>query len=315
MRKMFALAALTLLGVYAQAPAKKAVKPAASAPAPAFDKVQFAAYVRHLLAWGDFITVAVGDPTPSPLPGYRQVLVTGSFQKTALDELFYVSPDGKTLVRGKVFDIAKSPFADELSKLKTDLQPSLGTAGAPVVIVEFSDFQCPFCREEAKALRENLLKTYPSEVRLYFKDYPLDQIHNWAKPAALAGRCVFRQEPALFWEYHDWIFDKQREITAENLKEKTAAWAQGKALDALQFGRCVETRSTEAEVDRSVAEARALKINSTPTLFINGRAVSGAAWPELKAYIDFELDHAKKTGQGGEQCCTLTLPVPGAGKK
>ena len=75
-------------------------------------------------------------------------------------------------------------------------------AGAPVVVVLYSDFQCPHCREEAKMLRANLIQTFSKEVRAYFRDFPIDTIHNWAKPAAIAGRCVYREDQAKFWDFH-----------------------------------------------------------------------------------------------------------------
>lgn len=311
-------AALLVFGAAAcgQAPARPAT-PAAGLPAPGqtvpgFDKAKLEAYVRHLLLWGPQINVAVADPVPAPMPGYREVHVTGSFQQASLDEVFYVSLDGRKIIRGTVYDIDKSPFAGELAKLKTDLQPSFGTPGAKVVIVAFSDFQCGYCREEAKTLRANLLQAYPKDVRLYFKDFPIEQIHPWAKQASIAGRCVFRQNPAAFWDFHDWIFDKQAEITPQNLKAKLTGWIPTKGLDSMQFSRCFENRSTEAEVNRSIAEARALKVNSTPTLFVNGRMVPGSVpWPQLKAIIDWELDYANKHPDSGEKCCELTLPIPG----
>ena len=311
-------AALLVFGAAAcgQAPARPAT-PAAGLPAPGqtvpgFDKAKLEAYVRHLLLWGPQINVAVADPVPAPMPGYREVHVTGSFQQASLDEVFYVSLDGRKIIRGTVYDIDKSPFAGELAKLKTDLQPSFGTPGAKVVIVAFSDFQCGYCREEAKTLRANLLQAYPKDVRLYFKDFPIEQIHPWAKQASIAGRCVFRQNPAAFWDFHDWIFDKQAEITPQNLKAKLTEWIPTKGLDSMQFSRCFENRSTEAEVNRSIAEARALKVNSTPTLFVNGRMVPGSVpWPQMKAIIDWELDYASKHPDSGEKCCELTLPIPG----
>jgi len=102
------------------------------------------------------------------------------------------------------------------------------------VIVAFSDMECPHCKEEAKTIRENLIQAYPKDVRFYFKDFPLTSIHPWAKPAAMAGRCVFQQNPASFWDYHDWIFAQQDNVTAENLKSKVMDWAKGqKDLDAL----------------------------------------------------------------------------------
>jgi protein-disulfide isomerase len=282
-------------------------------PAPAaIDKPKLEAYIRHLLLWGPQITVAVGDPIPGPMPGYHEVKVTGSFQQASLDEIFYVSLDGRRIVRGTVYDVEKSPFASDLAKIKTDLQPSLGTPGAKVVVVAFSDFQCGFCRDEAKTLRTHLLQTFPNDVCLYFKDFPIEQIHPWAKQASIAGRCVFRQNPAAFWDFHDWIFDKQAEMTVENLKAKLSEWVPTRGLDAIQFSRCYDSKSTEAEVNRNVADARALRVSSTPTLFVNGRMVPGSMpWQQLKAIIDWELDYAKKHPESGENCCELTLPIPG----
>ena len=307
-----ALAAVCLFSALGQNPPATPVGKPAAAPKFNVDKAKLEAYVRHLLIWGPQINVAIAEPRPAPLPGYAEVKVTGSYQAASLDEIFYVSPDGQKMVRGAVYDINSSPFANELSKLKTDLSPSLGTPGAPVVLVVFTDFQCPYCREEAKMMRENLIKAFPTQVRLYFKEFPLEQIHPWAKPAAIAGRCVFRQDPLRFWDYHDWIFDIQKDVTAENLKGKLTEWVQSKGLDSMQFARCYDNRATEADVNRSTNEARELKVTSTPTIFVNGRALPGStAWPQLKAIIEWELDYSKKTGQAVEKCCEVSLPMPG----
>lgn len=311
-------AALLLFGAFAngQTPARGGAPspglPVQGQSVPGFDKPKLEAFVRHLLLWGPQINVAVADPQPGPMPGYREVRVTGSYQQVSLEEVFYVSLDGRKIVRGTVYDADRSPFAAEVAKLKTDLQPSLGTPGAKVVVVAFSDFQCGYCREEAKTLRTNLLQAYPKDVRLYFKDMPIEQIHPWAKSAAIAGRCVFRQNPAAFWDFHDWIFEKQTEVTVENLKAKLTEWIPTKGLDAMQFSRCYDNRSTEAEVNKNIAEARSLKVNSTPTLFVNGRMVPGSVpWQQMKAIIDWELDYANKHPESGEKCCELTLPIPG----
>jgi protein-disulfide isomerase len=286
-------------------------QPRTSNAAPAVDKAKLEAYVRHLLLWGPHITVTVADPVAGPMPGFNEVKVTGGYKTISLDEIFYVSQNGQKIVRGTVYDIDKNPFSGEIEKLKTDLSPSLGTPGAKVVVVVFSDFQCGYCREEAKMLRENLLKTYPQDVRLYFKDFPIEQIHPWAKPAAIAGRCVFRENPAAFWDYHDWIFDKQAEMTLENLKTKIGGWVTSKGLDAVQFSRCYDNKSTEKDLIASAEQARLLRVTSTPSMFVNGRPLPGAVpWEQLKAIVDWELDYSKRTGIAGEKCCELTLPVP-----
>lgn len=309
---MRCLAALAFILFLSAAPPKPVAKPAPKpAGKTAFDKAVFEPYVRHLFLYGPQVSAAISDPKPSAVPGFQEVKVTFTAGQVSQDELFYVSRDGKKIFRGSVFDIDRSPFQEDLEKLKTDLQPSMGTPGAPVVIVAFSDFQCSYCREEAKMLRENLLKAYPKEVRFYFKDFPLDAIHPWARSAAVAGRCVFRQNPAAFWDYHDWIFGKQADITIEKFRGEVMAWGQSKGLDSLQLGRCVDNKSTEPDVAKNQAEGRALRIGSTPTLFVNGRKLEGnIPWTNLKAIIDWELDYQKTAANAGEKCCEVKLPSP-----
>lgn len=268
-------------------------------------------YVRHLFVWGPQIQVNVADPKPAAdLPGFKEVMVTATAGQASQEDIFFVSNDGKRIIRGTVYDVAKNPFDADKEKLKTDGQPSFGAAGAPVVAVVFSDFQCGYCKEEAKVLRQNVASTYPDQVRVVFKDYPLEPIHPWAKPAAIAGRCIFRQKPAAFWDYHDWIFEKQAEITVENLKDKVAEWAKTKALEPIQLAACMENKATESEVTRSQTEGRTLGVNSTPTMFVNGRRLVGnVVWPQLKQIIDHELEYQRKHSSA-EKCCEVTIPSP-----
>lgn len=278
----------------------------------ALNRAALEAYVRHLFVWGPQIQVTVDEPKPSQLPGFLEVGVHATAGSARQDEKFYVSHDGQKIVRGQVFDVNLNPFKQELDKLKTEFQPSFGTPGAPVVLVVFSDFQCPYCREEAKMLRENVVANYPKQVRVYFKDLPLEQIHNWAKPAALAGRCVFRQNAGMFWRYHDWVFEAQDKLTAENFRDKVMEFANQNDLDSLQLRQCLDTKATLAEVEKSVAEARELRVMSTPTLFVNGRRIPARiGWPELKQVIDFEIEYQKTAKNAGEDCgCEVKLPTP-----
>ena len=214
-----------------------------------------------------------------------------------------------------MWDIGLNPFKKDLDRLKTSFEPSMGTPGSPVVLVEFSDFQCPYCKEEATMLRQNLLSAYPKQVRLYFKQYPLVSIHPWAKPAAIASRCVFQQAANTFWDYHDWIYAHQAEITPENLKEKVMEWAKtAKDIDTSQLASCIDTKATEAAVDKDIEEAQALEIGGTPTLFVNGRRIPNLVdWPSLRNIIDYEIEYQKTAKNAGEDCgCDLTLDVPGA---
>jgi protein-disulfide isomerase len=286
--------------------------PAPEAQKSALDKTTLEQYVRHLFVWGPTIEVSIGDPQPTDVPGLLSVQVRATAGAAIQEEAFLVSKDGRHVLRGTVYDIDRNPFHREIAKLDTQGAPALGTSGAPVVLVVFSDFQCGFCREEGKVLRENLIAAYPNQVRLYFKDFPLSQVHPWAKPAAVAGRCVYRQDRDAFWDYHDWVFAQQAEFTAGNLPAKVLDFAAGKNLDALQLNRCMAERETEAEVDRSIALARSLNVNSTPTIFLNGRKLAGQiAWPQLQQLIDHEIGYQSVAKNAGDDCgCEVKLPSP-----
>ncbi len=156
------------------------------------------------------------------MEGFYEIGVHASKDKATSDIVYYVSKDGKHILQGSVFETAENPFKPDLDKLKgiTAFSPHYGTQGAPVVIVEFSDFECPYCREEAKTLRANILKDYPKEVHLYHLDLPLEGVHPWARAAAIAGHCVYKQNGGAFWDYYDWIYEHQTDITADNLEDQ-----------------------------------------------------------------------------------------------
>jgi protein-disulfide isomerase len=274
------------------------------------DKPTLEAYVRHLFIWPAQISVTVSDAKPSGIDGMMQVSVTGSMGAASQVANFFVSKNGENVIQGSTFDVKENPFKANIDGLKTTFAPGIGTSGAPVVVVIFSDFQCPHCKEEAKMIRANLIQTFSKEVRAYFKDFPLEQIHNWAKPAAIAGRCIYREEQDKFWPFHDWAFDKQEQLTAETFRAKLEGFLADNKIAAPAVLKCFDTKATEADVNKSFAEGRALDVNSTPTLFVNGRKLAGnLSWPQLKQIIEFEIEYQKTAKNAGENCgCELTLP-------
>lgn len=318
MHKVFVAASLAtsliVSGAIAQTPAPKPAAPAtpkaAAAPAKGgIDKTQLETYLRHLDLIVPQVTLTIDDPKPGPTSDLYEITVHLVFGQASQDRTYFVSKNGQKLFRGTVHDLHKSPFQDDLDKLKVDLQPSFGAPGASVVMVVFSDFQCPLCKEEGKVLRENVAKEYADKVRVYFRDFPLDAIHPWARTAAIAGRCVFKSNPAAFWDYHDWIFAHQAEITPENIKQKIGDFANEKKLDALQLGRCVDTKATEGDINQSVAQGKSLQVDATPTIFLNGRRLTGnLPWPNMKQLIDIELEYQKAHPDAGEKCCEVKLP-------
>jgi len=288
----------------AQGPAKKS----------ALDKAVLEAYVRHLYVLDPSIVVQISDAKPAELSGFVEETVHAARGPQSQDFKFLISKDGSKILQATVFDVNSNPFKADLDKLKTQGAPSIGTPGAPVVLVEFSDFQCPYCKAEAQEIRKNLLTTYPTQVRLYFKTFPLESLHPWAKAAAIASKCVAKQNPDAFWTYHDWVFEHQAEITPETLKDKVLGWANdAKGIDGLQLGRCMDTKATEAEVNADQAEGAKLEVGGTPTLFINGRRIAQSIdWNNLKNIIDYEIGYQKTAHDAGDDCgCSLDLKLPG----
>jgi protein-disulfide isomerase len=259
----------------------------------ALDKATFENYLRRVELFRGDVTFKIDDPRPSKyLPGFSEVLVHLIFNNAERDELFYISADGQTMIRGDVFNLGKSPFQFNLDNLPLADEPSFGPANAPVTIVEFGDFECPDCKMEAPILRHDLVDAFDGKVRVVFKNYPLESVHPWARAAAIAGRCVYRQGQPGFWKFYDWDYANQDEINGDNLNAKVLAWAGENGVDGVQLGKCLDTKAGEPDVNRNIAEGRALGVQGTPTLFINGRKIGGLMWPDLQLVINKELEFA-----------------------
>src|SRR5580700_4459188 len=153
--------------------------------APALDKVKLETYLRHLEVWPPIINLKIDDPKPvADMPGFNKVMVHLSYNDARMDQSYFVSNDGQKIFKGEIYDLNQSPFQANLDKIKTDQQPSFGApAGAPVTLAVFGDFECPYCKEEANVLRQNIPATFGGKVRVFFMDYPLESIHPWARIA------------------------------------------------------------------------------------------------------------------------------------
>ena len=167
-------------------------------------------------------------------------------------------------------------------------EPSQGSANAPVTVVEYSDFQCPFCGRVMPTLKE-LRAKYGDKMRLVWKDFPLTQIHPQAFLAAQAGNCA--REQGKFWEYHDRLFANQQALQPEFLKK----YAADVGLDTAKFNACLDSAKYEARVQESLGAGGRLGITSTPTVYVNGRMVNGAQPLEVfQSIIDEELARTGK---------------------
>ncbi len=289
----------------------KAEAPKVLPPTNALDKGDLEFYARHLYVYGPQINIAIADPVESEIDGLLKIVVKASYRMASKEHEFLVTKDGKHIIEGQTYDIAKNPFHKTNETIDTMSAPAFGKEGASVVLVVYSDFQCPFCAKEAQVLRTNFLHQYGGRARLYFRDFPLS-IHPWSKDAAVAGRCIYNQEPDAFWAYHDWIFANQSSITPENLQTKVGEFLQGKSVDSLKFSRCFSEKETLAKVEESIAEGQALGVSSTPAIFVNGRRLNGSPeWEQLKSIIDYEFDYQEITHNAGDDCgCAVDLAFP-----
>ena len=291
-----AVAVLLIGAVPTIAQDSKKVDPSTTAaPAPA-NQAQLTktteAFVRQLFAWGPNIKVTLGPFEQSAAPDYYTVPIEISLNDQKEKGEVYVSKDGKTLLRGEVYDMSADPFAANRAKIHIDGSPSKGPANARVTLVEFADFECPHCRELWEALTA-VEQKYP-QIRVVYKDFPLTQIHPWANTAALGGRCAFAQSPEAFWKVHDAIFENQDLISPENVWDKLVQFATAVGLNADTFKSCMSAAGTRTAIDESHAEGVTLGVNSTPTVYINGRPLVGGDITTLSQYIDFELAAEKK---------------------
>jgi protein-disulfide isomerase len=165
--------------------------------------------------------------------------------------------------------------------------PAKGPKDAPVEIVEFSDFQCPFCQAAHRTV-EQVLKTYGDRVRFAYRHFPLPN-HPDARPAAQAAYCADQQ--GQFWAFHDRLFQNPDKLTDADLKEHAAATG----IDATKFSACIASAEAKDAVDLDVKDANSAGVKATPTFFINGRTLEGAQpFDEFKRLIDEEL--ARKKG-------------------
>lgn len=254
-------------------------------------------YLRHLYAWGPEVQLTFSPPAETEIPGLLEITVhlrSGENSETAK---MYVSKDGKYLFRGELAELSKDPLAEARRLIRLKDAPSMGDTKAPVTLVEFSDFQCPTCRSLHDVVR-TLLPQYP-QVRVVFKDFPLETIHPWARIAALAGRCAYQQDPKAFWKIYDSIYDNQEIISAENAWAKMNDFAGQAGLNAATFRTCLASPEASTAVDSSRKNGQQLEVTSTPTVFVNGRRMVGADAHLLEQYIKYELAH-QKTSTNGE---------------
>lgn len=239
----------------------------------------------------------MGEIKASGIAGLDQgSFIVGGRQTQA----FLVTADNKRfwMVSGEPLDVSKSDEdiktalaerekaeAAEASKKAQDLkdavagQPFRGAADAPITIVEFSDFQCPYCSRGAQTMEQVLAKH--KDVKFVFKHFPLN-FHPWAMPAAISAKCAADQKPEAFWTLHDAYFKNQKDLNPTNLADKTREYLAGSGVDMAKFVACAEDKDSDEykkaaqSVNADMSLGGRLGVTGTPGFFVNGHFLNGA---------------------------------------
>jgi len=241
----------------------------AMGPVPEEEIVAF--YEQNFAKQGDRKLEDLRDQIESYLTGRRSAEVPRRLRERAKVEVLLTAPR---------YDVAAEG-------------PSKGPADARITIVEFSDFQCPYC-QRALATVDEVLAKYPEDVRLVYRHLPLDRIHPNARGAAEAAACA--EEQGQFWAYHDRLFQNNRALGKEDLLR----YATDAGLDATRFQACFDERRFKDKVEADLQAARAVGISGTPAFVVNGILLSGAQpAEEFYKVIDQEIARPAASGEAG----------------
>lgn len=263
-----------------------------AAPLHAFDKNALEDHLRESYRLPGDVSLAFSDAKASPVPGFDLITVKMSRSGMEQSENLYLSKDGRYYLLGDFKDLKVFPAQERLKKMDLKDSPSRGKADAAVTIVEYTDFQCPYCRKGFEIMRDRIMKDFAGKVRWIYKSLPLG-FHPWAEPAALAAECAKLQGQDKFWKVHDAIFDKQGDIDASNAEEKFAEFAKAAGADPKPFSDCYDSKKALPAVRKDAAEAESLGINGTPAFLVNGRLIPGADYESIKDAVDASLKKLK----------------------
>jgi len=228
---------------------------------------------------------------PSEAEGLAEVDVVVTGSQGPQEQKFYVTPDGKHAVIGDIMPFGSHPYSEYQKTLDKGVNgPARGPANAPVTVVEFSDLQCPHCKDAQPTVDQ--LMTNKQNVRLVFQSFPLP-MHDWAAKAANYADCVGRASNDAFWKFIDSVYKTQSDMTASNADEKLTGLADAAGVKGADMAACAAKPETTTRIERSQELGKKLGVNSTPTFFVNGRKLPALPYEVLEKMVDF----AAKQGQ------------------
>jgi protein-disulfide isomerase len=230
------------------------------------------------------VKVILGPLRSSEFANYDELTVTFASSNDKKQDLeFLLSRDHKMLMRITKFDLTTDPYAAIMKKIDVSGRPTRGNKDAKVTVVNYDDFECPYCSRMHATLFPGLFKEYGDRVLFIYKDYPLEEIHPWAVHAAVNANCLGAQNGDAYWDYADYLHGnpqaissvKGREGQNAELDKLATLQAQTHNLDVAKLQACVKAQDEKA-VRASMHEGDTVGVDATPTIFVNGQKLDGA---------------------------------------
>ena len=252
------------------------------------------AFMQQMFGHDPSVSWKVLEIKPAEAEGLVEITVALSNPQGKQSQRLYVTADGRHAIVGDIIPFGAHPFDDAREKLQKGITgPAIGPADAPVIMVEFSDLQCPYCKQAQPTIDK--LLSEEKNARLVFQSFPLPS-HTWAAKGADYADCVGKTSSESFWKFIHRVYDAQADITPENADEKLTAMADQAGVQGSEIAKCSASAEAAGRVQHSIALGGSVDVTSTPTLFINGRKinnVNGVPFEVHKGLDEFAAKEGK----------------------
>jgi len=272
--------------------------PNALPPNPEID-ARVTTWIQRKFMIADPAHIQLGPVVPTVMKGlYSRTIRISNDRGQSVGAIMYtnISEDQMILsqIQGQMYDLTKDPWEKvDVKQLHLNDRPTMGPPNAPVTIVEFADFECPFCAHAFTTLETMVHTTYKDKIRVLYKNYPLNS-HPWAIRAAIGAECARLQNPDTFWEFARDYYSNQGSITVKNIDDHIHATAKRLNLDVPTLDACLAGKAAQARIEEDQKDGTVAGVASTPTLIVNGIRVVGL--PEEKAFEWVVNEQLKASG-------------------
>jgi protein-disulfide isomerase len=263
---------------------------APASPTKALGQADVEQVLKRMYGYDPSVKWQIFKVRKAAVPGMTEVLLNlnNEFQR------LFITPDGRYAINGDLMPFGSDLYAPARKKLLAADGISRGPQKPAVVMVEFSDLQCPHCKD-AQPVLERLAADFP-QMKIIFQHYPLPS-HPWAAKAARYADCAGQANNAAAWKFVGAVYENQGGIALATADEKLKELANGSGFDAEKLSACAANPASEERIKKSIALGDSLGILGTPAIFVNGRMlerVTGVPYEQVKALVQYEIEHAGK---------------------